>query len=294
MLRGMKVLLLAVALLVASPAHAACGGDCDGDGQVRVDEIVGLVSCALNVTRLLAPCLACADGDASGAIEVHELIGAVAHALDGCPRETFVVRVYLNEFVGGGGYYRGTCARLEPLGLRGVQDLQSGEFRFDGVPPGRYDLQPGCDPAHPCNPFGCWPRHVPVEVSDRDVGLTVPLHVPCRATPDCDEAGGVCVAPGGSAGCGVCVDEPDACRGDGDCDGAKVCVPDPQASCPCDGTPPLVCAPACGGDGDCTRGERCADDGRCVRPSCASDCGDDYCVLGGCYDERGSCQLPRP
>jgi hypothetical protein len=132
-----------------------------------------------------------------------------------------------------------------------------------------------------------------VEIVDRDATIIVPLHVACRA--HCDQAGEICVAPGDVL-CGVCRDDPDACAGDGDCDAGQVCIATAPPPCPCDGTPALVCAPACGDDADCARGETCGDTGRCVRPSCGSDadCGGDFCVLGRCYDERGSCQLPPP
>jgi hypothetical protein len=289
--RCVRSLLLALALLLTAPAHADCAGDCDGDGMVRIDEVVGLIACVLNPTKPVGTCLACADADASGALEVHELLAAVAHALDGCPIGGFTLRVYLKEFVGGGGYYRGACLRLEPLGRFAAQDLHSGEFRLDGVPPGRYELQPGC--GYPCNLFGCWPRHVPVEIVDRDVTVVVPRHVPC--TTGCDREGAICVAPDGFL-CGVCRDDPDECTDNAACGTGRVCIPTGLQICPCDGSPALVCAPACGSDADCARGETCGDDGRCMRPACAddADCGADFCVLGRCYDERGSCQLPPP
>lgn len=288
----MRIGLLAIALLVAAPAHADCAGDCDTDGVVRVEEVVGLVSCALGVAPQVAPCLACADGDGSGAIEVHELIAAVAHALGGCP--AFTLSVYLQEFPGEG-YQIGGCVTLQPLGRR---TQGSGlAYVFSDLAPGQYEIEPAlaCGGA-PCNPFGCWPSPVPVEIVDRDVTVTVPLRpTPCRRHADCRAAGEVCVAPDGFL-CGICRDDPDDCAGDGDCDAGQVCVPTRLPICPCDGSPALGCAPACRADADCARGESCAGDGRCVRPSCESDadCGGGVCVLGRCYDERGSCQLPPP
>lgn len=287
----MPTMLLAIVLLLAAPAGAGCAGDCDGDGAVRVDEVIGLVGCALGHAPAAAPCLACADADASGAIEVHELVAAVAHALGGCP--TFTLRVSLEEFPGEGQQI-GACVTLQPLG-RWTQ--QGPPYEFVELPPGRYDIEPAlaCG-GPPCNPFGCWPSPVPVEIVDRDVDVAVPLHrPPCQRHADCGDTGAQCVAPDGVL-CGVCADDPDACAGDADCAETEVCVPTRLQLCPCDGTPALVCAPKCAADPDCATGERCERDGRCLRPTCSvdGDCGGDYCVLGRCYGERGTCQLPPP
>lgn len=291
----MRSATLIVALLVAATAAsgAECGGDCDGDGAVEVEELVGLVACALDLTRPLEPCLACGDDDGSGAVEVHELLRAVAHALAGCAQRTFSVSVYLREHLSGGGYYRGGCVRLDPLGRYLAQDLHSGEFRIDGVPPGHYDLRVGCGESLPCNPFGCWPRHTALNVVDRDAGLTLPLRVGCRER--CEGGGQVCVPPDGFL-CGICRDDPDECGDDLQCGRDRVCIPTRQQICPCDGSPAMVCRTVCRGDADCPDGERCGGDGRCARPSCASDadCGDGVCLLSGCYDELGTCQVPPP
>jgi hypothetical protein len=71
---------------VLYPVLAAppCPGDCDGDGMVRVEELVAGVQLALSG----APPTACAalDGDANGLVQVHELLRAVFATLNGCPR----------------------------------------------------------------------------------------------------------------------------------------------------------------------------------------------------------------
>ena len=203
----MRTVLLAMSLLLAAPARAGCAGDCDGDGETRVAELIGLVRCALVRPVGDAACLRCADADASGAIEVQELVAAVADALGGCP----------------------------------------------------------------------------------DAAAS------CREDADCRDPGRQCVAPDGLL-CGICRDDPDQCGGDGDCAPGAVCMPTRARVCPCDGSPALVCAPACAADADCAGGERCGHDGHCLRPACAldADCGAGYCVLGRCYDERGTCQLPPP
>jgi hypothetical protein len=64
-----------------SPAQA-CVGDCDGSGEVTVDELLILVNIALGNTPLQA--CAEADTDGSDAIEVNEILVAVNHALAGC------------------------------------------------------------------------------------------------------------------------------------------------------------------------------------------------------------------
>jgi len=86
---------LPIATLTSSPTQTAelpeptstatavaCRGDCDGDSQVTVDEIVKLVNLGLNGGTSI-----CAAGDANldGVITVDEIIRAVNNALTGCP-----------------------------------------------------------------------------------------------------------------------------------------------------------------------------------------------------------------
>jgi hypothetical protein len=61
---------------------APCAGDCNGDGQVTVDEILTMVNIALGNT----PVTACEAGDANhdGQITVDEILAAVNNALNGC------------------------------------------------------------------------------------------------------------------------------------------------------------------------------------------------------------------
>lgn len=59
-----------------------CAGDCDGDGEVRIDELILGVDLAL---RDAAPTSCAAlDADGDGRVVVAELIAAVAAALSGC------------------------------------------------------------------------------------------------------------------------------------------------------------------------------------------------------------------
>ena len=80
MMRRTGVLLAAVMLIGAGPA-AACTGDCDGDGQVAINEAVRGVNIALGN----APVGDCAQFDANGdgAVSVNELIAAVSNVLGG-------------------------------------------------------------------------------------------------------------------------------------------------------------------------------------------------------------------
>jgi hypothetical protein len=78
--------LLAALLLTASAPALACTGDCDGDGQVAINEAVRGVNIALGN----APVGECAQFDANddGMVSVNELIAAVGSVLDGCPSTT--------------------------------------------------------------------------------------------------------------------------------------------------------------------------------------------------------------
>jgi len=60
----------------------ACVGDCNGDGEVTVNEIIVMVNVALGTNNVSA----CPAGDADGnqAIEITEIIAAVNNALNGC------------------------------------------------------------------------------------------------------------------------------------------------------------------------------------------------------------------
>lgn len=72
----------ALLALTSAPALAACTGDCSGNGEVTVDEIVTMVNLAL--TGGTSGCTA-GDANADGSITVDEIITAVNFALTGCP-----------------------------------------------------------------------------------------------------------------------------------------------------------------------------------------------------------------
>lgn len=64
-------------------ATAQCVGDCDGSGEVTVNEIIVMVNIALGTQQLSACPVADPNGD--GEVTVNEIIQAVNNALNGCP-----------------------------------------------------------------------------------------------------------------------------------------------------------------------------------------------------------------
>jgi hypothetical protein len=69
--------------VTGSPRAISCVGDCDGDGQVTVDELVLGVGIALGTTDV-SECSAF-DSDENGSVTVDELVQAMDNALHGCP-----------------------------------------------------------------------------------------------------------------------------------------------------------------------------------------------------------------
>ena len=60
-----------------------CGGDCNGESGVTINELILAVGIALGSNEVTA-CTA-VDGDGDGEVAINELVAAVGHALDGCP-----------------------------------------------------------------------------------------------------------------------------------------------------------------------------------------------------------------
>ena len=70
------------AFAAAAPA-AACTGDCDGNGEVAVNELLRGVNIALgNETMDLCPVF---DAGGDAAVTINEILTAVKAALEGCP-----------------------------------------------------------------------------------------------------------------------------------------------------------------------------------------------------------------
>jgi hypothetical protein len=61
---------------------SVCVGECNGNGQVTVDEILTMVNIALGNAQL-SDCNA-GDANGDGAITVDEILAAVNNALNGC------------------------------------------------------------------------------------------------------------------------------------------------------------------------------------------------------------------
>ena len=81
----LRSLLVAAALALAAPDVApaqTCASDCNGSGDVTVDELVKAVNIALG-SAVLDGCAA-ADRNGNGTVSVDELVGAVNAALGGC------------------------------------------------------------------------------------------------------------------------------------------------------------------------------------------------------------------
>ena len=61
----------------------SCTGDCNGDGEVTVNELITMVNIALG-TANVSTCLA-GDANSDGEITINEIIAGVGNALNGCP-----------------------------------------------------------------------------------------------------------------------------------------------------------------------------------------------------------------
>ncbi len=79
------VALAAVFAWSPSAARAVCVGDCNGDNEVTVNELITMVNIALGTQEVSA----CTAGDANGdgQIFINEIIAGVNNALNGCPPE---------------------------------------------------------------------------------------------------------------------------------------------------------------------------------------------------------------
>lgn len=106
-LLGFLAVLVEPALISAQ----TCVGDCNGDGQVTVDEIVTGVNIALG-TSAIGNCLAL-DADSSGSATVDELVTAVNNALNGCPSACDLT-----------GQWEFTVTKLDPPGTPDVTQLE--------------------------------------------------------------------------------------------------------------------------------------------------------------------------
>ncbi len=79
-------LLLGLVPRAAQAALLPCVGDCNGDGEVAINEIITCVNIALGSAQL-STCTSC-DANGDGQVEINELILAVNSALNGCTSVT--------------------------------------------------------------------------------------------------------------------------------------------------------------------------------------------------------------
>jgi hypothetical protein len=81
--KGFGDAVVSVRLVPAAAPAPTCSGDCSGNGEVTVDELVQGVNIALgNVPADRCPAF---DRGGDGAVTVDELVAGVRSALDGCP-----------------------------------------------------------------------------------------------------------------------------------------------------------------------------------------------------------------
>lgn len=71
-----------VAILGSGRASAQCVGDCNGDGEVTINELILGVNIALG-NKPLSECPA-ADANGDGEVTIGELIQAVKDVINGC------------------------------------------------------------------------------------------------------------------------------------------------------------------------------------------------------------------
>lgn len=155
------------------------------------------------------------------------------------------------------------------------------------------------------------------EVADAAFDVSVPSGK-CTAEVDCKGSGEFCLAPGAFGGCGMCWKPTETCATDAECaavEPGNICIWRPQ-SCACGGE--TTCQPGCETDAACAAGEVCDAQLRCVAKPCDNDlscpaqfecvagacarracaasstCAVGFCVTGACFDEPGTCDLPKP
>ena len=266
------MLIAVLALASASRGQAqACPGDCSGDGQVGVNELITCVGIVL-ADGSSSTCPAC-DGDGDGGVAINELIAGVNSALGGC------AQLDLPDLAPVSARFRSTT----PACIHDTSEIRlslevcvanqgtvaSGPFDVHvlGEPFGRVaGLAVG---AQTClqGPFVPFSIDVLVD-AEGEVGETderdnfasyfVPQPSPppfCEATPTSTETPTLTETPTPIATTThgpPCSDDPDCPLGDV-CDEQDTCVTVTPTATPTDPGPP------CGGDDDCLIGSVCTD-----------------------------------
>ncbi len=83
--KRLGVTLVALSILHCSAVYGQCTGDCNGDGQVAINELIRGVNIALD--RATTESCPAFDSDGNSAITIAELVAAVGFNLEGCPPE---------------------------------------------------------------------------------------------------------------------------------------------------------------------------------------------------------------
>lgn len=139
----LAMLLLATLLAAAMPRPAAgapppCAGDCDGDGQITVTEIVAAVNAATGGPLVCAS----ADVDGDGAVQVGDLVALVRMAFDGCPApfdyaattiEALGVTVTLDGQPARNVSVTLVDALVEPTAEQTIEELTTGNVYYQGM-----------------------------------------------------------------------------------------------------------------------------------------------------------------
>lgn len=161
--------------LASTAASGSLIGDCDGSGEVTVDELMVLVNIALDAAALTA-CPA-GDADGSGGITVDEIITAVNNALNppsGSECAGFVVppRADTSACDDVGADHPGTLVRC----LRGSGHLGQWDIDEAGLPAYDFTVEERCDPAaHAYSPRKT-PLRDPIHLIGNGRGLVAMAH----------------------------------------------------------------------------------------------------------------------
>ncbi|MEO8602526.1 MAG: hypothetical protein ABI629_08125 [bacterium] len=121
-----------LALADQGVAHAqSCASDCNGSGDVTVDELVRAVNIALGGSSLDACPVADLNGD--GSVSVNELIGAVNAALGGCAPVSPPPTLTATATSPSGGSPTPTATRTPPTTPGGAPNALDESFDADGL-----------------------------------------------------------------------------------------------------------------------------------------------------------------
>lgn len=158
-LRCFVLVMLAVFMTVGPAPAQTCAGDCDGDGQVTISELVRGVRIALGELPV-EECDAL-DGDGSGTVTVAELIRAVRAALEICIPDTPTPTVTpLGPFCGDGS-------------ADGLEECDDGNASSGDGCSAACELEPGGDPCAGV-PVAATAQLRAVRVAS---GLSRPVHI---------------------------------------------------------------------------------------------------------------------